>query len=349
MDFQNKIIDWYKVNKRDLPWRNINNPYYIWLSEVILQQTRVIQGTGYYLNFIEKFPNIKDLALAKEDEVLRIWQGLGYYSRARNLHFTAKEILNKYNGIFPSQYDQVLSLKGVGVYTAAAICSFAFGLPYAVVDGNVIRVLSRFFGIDIGFDTTEGKKRFQNLAQELLPQDTPAIYNQAIMEFGALQCVPKSPNCSACVLQEFCAAYNTGRVKNLPIRSRNKKVKERYLNFLMIHTKNGICIRKRNDGIWKGLYEFPFIEFERNIPDQEILLSSTWKELFSGTHPIVEEISSTFTHLLSHQKIYAKFWRIYMETDFNKGFLQVSKEDLFMYPVSRLMQRYINTIITNKN
>ena len=157
MDFQNKIIDWYKVNKRDLPWRKINNPYYIWLSEVILQQTRVIQGTGYYLNFIEKFPNIKDLALAKEDEVLRLWQGLGYYSRARNLHFTAKEILNKYNGIFPSQYDQVLSLKGVGVYTAAAICSFAFGLPYAVVDGNVIRVLSRFFGIDISFDTQGGK------------------------------------------------------------------------------------------------------------------------------------------------------------------------------------------------
>ncbi len=209
MNFSNKLVSWYQNNKRDLPWRNTVDPYHIWLSEIILQQTRVLQGTPYYLSFLKAFPTIEDLANASEDKVLKMWQGLGYYSRARNLHFTAKDIVNNFGGEFPKDYKKVLKLRGVGVYTAAAITSFAFDMPYAVVDGNVIRVLSRVFGVSTTFDTSAGKKQFQLLAQELLIEKDAAIYNQAIMEFGAMQCKPKSPDCSSCPMQDFCVAYTT--------------------------------------------------------------------------------------------------------------------------------------------
>ena len=261
MNFSKLLIDWYLSNQRELPWRKTKNPYHIWLSEIMLQQTRVAQGLPYYLRFTEEFPTVFDLAEASEEKVLKLWQGLGYYSRARNLHFTAKEIVKNHQGQFPSDYHQLLKLKGIGSYTAAAITSFAFNQPYAVVDGNVIRVLSRVFGIEIPYDSVTGKKRFQQLAQELLIKNKPGMYNQAIMEFGALQCKPKSPNCSICPMQDFCIAYQAMEVHAFPVRSKKIKVKERFLHFLMIQTDNGICIGKRKSGIWNGLYEFPFFEF----------------------------------------------------------------------------------------
>ena len=213
MSFSNTLYTWYLANKRELPWRSTKDPYFIWLSEIILQQTRVEQGLPYYLKFIKSFPTIIDLAVATEDEVLKLWQGLGYYSRARNLHITAKYIMKYCDGIFPQAYNDILNLKGVGPYTAAAIASFSFGLPYAVVDGNVIRVLGMVFGISISFETSLGKQKYQKLAQDLLNKSDPAEHNQAIMEFGALQCIPKSPKCSSCPFSSYCVAYNTNRRK----------------------------------------------------------------------------------------------------------------------------------------
>jgi A/G-specific adenine glycosylase len=344
MDFSNKLVKWYQINKRDLPWRNTTNAYHIWLSEIILQQTRVEQGLPYYLAFIQAFPTVERLAKAKEDKVLKLWQGLGYYSRARNLHYTAKDIVKNHDGKFPKNYQKLVQLKGIGSYTAAAITSFAFHLPYAVVDGNVIRVLSRVFGIDTPFDTTAGKKQFQQLAQHLLIKQEAAVYNQAIMEFGALQCKPKSPNCTLCPMQEFCEAYNSNKIDELPIRSKKVKVKKRYLHFLMIHSDKGICIGKRDAGIWKGLYEFPFLEFPDSIPDRQVIESDDWQNIFGGYDLEIKSVSSNFTHQLSHQKIHAKFWEIKINNFSVKGFEKISREDIVKYPVSRLMEKYLNTI-----
>ncbi|MDC0204727.1 A/G-specific adenine glycosylase [Flavobacteriales bacterium] len=347
MDFSNTLIEWYQLNKRDLPWRNTTSAYHIWLSEIILQQTRIDQGLPYYLEFINTFPSIEKLASAKEDDILKLWQGLGYYSRARNLHYTAKEIVNNYNGKFPKDYNKLLELKGVGSYTAAAIASFAFNLPYAVVDGNVIRLLSRVFGIAIPFDTTKGKKQFQQLAQHLLIEQEAVVYNQAIMEFGALQCKPKSPNCSICPMQELCLAYHSRDINAFPVRSKKVKVKERFLHFLMIQTDNGICVGKRKLGIWKGLYEFPFLEFSDNLPDSQVIKSDGWKKLF-GQHNLEIKLDSTnFTHQLSHQKIHAKFWKIKVNKFSIKGYPKVELKALEKYPVSRLMEKYLKTINTD--
>jgi len=347
MDFSNKLIKWYQCNKRDLPWRNTTSAFHIWLSEIILQQTRVDQGLPYYLEFINTFPTIEKLACAKEDNILKLWQGLGYYSRARNLHYTAKDIVTNYNGEFPNDYNKLLELKGVGNYTAAAIASFAFGLPYAVVDGNVSRVLSRVFGIDTPFDTTKGKKQFQQLAQQLLLEKKASVYNQAIMEFGALQCKPKSPNCSICPMQEFCVASHSIDVNSFPVRSKKVKVKERFLHFLMIQTDNGICVGKRKSGIWNGLYEFPFLEFSDNFPDSQVINSNVWKKLF-GQHNLEIKLDSiNFTHQLSHQKIHAKFWKIKANKFSIKGYSKVALKALEKYPVSRLMEKYLKTINTD--
>ena len=347
MDFSNKLIKWYQLNKRDLPWRNTTNAYYIWLSEIILQQTRVDQGLPYYLRFIESFPTIDKLASAKEDDILRMWQGLGYYSRARNLHYTSKDIVNNYNGRLPNNYDKLLELKGIGNYTAAAIGSFAFGLPYAVVDGNVIRLLSRVFGIYTPFDTTEGKKQFQMLAQKLLLLKKPSIYNQAIMEFGALQCKPKSPDCSVCPIQNSCSAYQSKDINLLPVRSKKVRVKERFIHFLMIETGNGIFIGKRKSGIWKGLYEFPFLEFSYRIPDSKVIKSAAWKEFFGENNIEVKSKSYNYTHKLTHQKIDAIFWKIKVNNFSVSGFEKATLKSLKKYPVSRLMEKYLKTINTD--
>ncbi|MDC0249458.1 A/G-specific adenine glycosylase [Flavobacteriales bacterium] len=344
MDFSTKLVNWYQVNKRDLPWRNTVNVYHIWLSEIILQQTRVVQGMPYYLAFIKEFPDIEDLANASEDRVLKMWQGLGYYSRARNLHFTAKDIVKNYSGKFPNDYNKILRLKGIGIYTAAAISSFAFDLPYAVVDGNVIRVLSRVFGIDTPFDTALGKKEFKRLANKCLIKEDSAIYNQSIMEFGALQCVPKSPDCSICLMQDICEAYSTNMVKELPLRLRKNIVRNRFLHFLMIKDKGNIYIKKREKGIWVGLYELPFLEFKHRLSEEEVLNSDEWLNLFKANKLDVCLVSDEFVHVLSHQKIYARFWQLRTQDISLTEYELISMKNLSDYPVSRLTEKYFESI-----
>ncbi|MBT5273796.1 MAG: A/G-specific adenine glycosylase [Flavobacteriales bacterium] len=347
MDFSDILSQWYAINKRDLPWRSTVNPYYIWLSEIILQQTRVNQGLPYYLKFIDAFPAVADLANADEDLVLKLWQGLGYYSRARNLQFSAKLILSEFGGNFPDNHADILKLKGVGSYTAAAISSFSFGLPFAVLDGNVIRVLSRVFGIQTPFDTTAGKKQFQKLAQELLDKKNPAEYNQAIMEFGALQCVPKSPKCNDCPIVNDCIAFNTNTVSLLPVKSKKLKVKSRFLHFLVVNKNYEVLIGKRNSGIWQGLYEFPFLEFDENLNEKSVLKSPLWINFFKDSVKQISSISEEYIHKLSHQKIHAKFWEIDVNSFRSSDFKIVKCNELQKYPVSSLIEKYLNSRIND--
>ena len=347
MDFSDILSQWYAINKRDLPWRSTVNPYHIWLSEIILQQTRVEQGLPYYLKFIDTFPVVADLANADEDLVLKLWQGLGYYSRARNLQFSAKLILSEFGGNFPDNHADILKLKGVGPYTAAAISSFSFGLPFAVLDGNVIRVLSRVFGIQTPFDTAAGKKQFQKLAQELLDKKNPAEYNQAIMEFGALQCVPKSPKCNDCPIVNDCIAFNTNTVSLLPVKSKKLKVKSRFLHFLVVNKNNEVLIGKRKSGIWQGLYEFPFLEFDENLNEKSVLKSPLWINFFKDSVKQISSISEVYIHKLSHQKIHAKFWEIDVNSFRSSDFKIVKCNELQKYPVSSLIEKYLNSRIND--
>ena len=341
MNFSNILLKWYTFNKRELPWRNTNNPYFIWLSEIILQQTRVEQGLPYYLKFIKLFPTISDLANAKEDKVLKLWQGLGYYSRARNLHYSAKYIVKYYDGKFPKQYQNILNLKGVGTYTAAAIASFSFGLAYAVVDGNVIRVLSRFFGIQIPFDTALGKKKYQQMAQDLLSKNYPAQNNQAIMDFGAIQCTPKQPICSSCPFICNCVAYNTNTIKELPVKLKKSKIKNRHLNYLVIQNRNATLLGKRNKGVWVGLYEFPCIEYQTRKSEKKVLLSDEWFVFFKNVNYKIELVSNEFVHKLTHQNIYAKFWILSVEDYKLKNYSFVKNLEIKNYPVSRLIDKFL--------
>ena len=341
MNFSAILMQWYALNKRELPWRYTNNPYFIWLSEIILQQTKVDQGLPYYLKFTLAFPLVNDLANAKEDMVLKLWQGLGYYSRARNLHSSAKYIVKNYNGEFPSEYINILNLKGVGPYTAAAISSFSFGLPYAVVDGNVIRVLSRIFGIEIPFDSALGKKKYQQFAQDLLDKQSPAENNQAIMEFGALQCTSKSPKCSDCPFASDCVALSTNSISRLPVKSKKVKIKERFLNYLLIKKKNSVILGKRSEGIWKGLYEFPFIEYSTRKSEKSIVASSEWNNFFKNSSYMIESSSHEFAHRLSHQYIYARFWTVIVEEFELKKYSFVRNSQLNNYPVSRLTDKFL--------
>ena len=344
MNFSNRLVSWYQNNKRDLPWRNTVNPYHIWLSEIILQQTRVLQGLPYYLAFLDAFPTIDDLANASEDVVLKMWQGLGYYSRARNLHFTAKDIVTNFGGKFPKDHNKMLKFKGIGDYTAAAITSFAFDMPYAVVDGNVIRVLSRVFGLSIPFDTSAGKKQFQQLAQELLIKKEAAIYNQAIMEFGAIQCKPKSPDCLICPMHEYCVAFANNSVADLPVKSKNTKVKNRFLHYLFIEQEGNIFFGKRKSGIWTGLYEFPFLEFQTKMDEKQVIQSDEWLKLFLNSTYDVRSVSIEFIHVLSHQKIHAQFWQIKAAGIELEEYELVKKNSLFEFPISRLTEKYFETI-----
>ena len=298
--FSIQIQLWYGQNKRDLPWRRTKDPYKIWLSEIILQQTRVNQGMEYYFRFTERFPTVEDLANAPEDDVLRLWQGLGYYSRARNLHKSAKMIVNEFNGVFPSTHKEVLTLKGVGPYSAAAICSFAYDMPYAVLDGNVYRVLARYFNEDTVINSGVGAKFFQKLSDDLLDRKNPAIHNQAIMEFGALQCVPSNPDCENCPLNDSCLGFKEGTYLELPKKVKKTKVKDLFLNYLVF--KNGdetlISQRSEND-IWAKLYEFP-------------LVISPNRKAFESYEPkfTVTNVVESPLHKLSHRNVYAKFWEI---------------------------------------
>ena len=314
MDLSQILLDWYRQNHRDLPWRRTNDPYAIWLSEVILQQTRVDQGMPYWFRFLEAFPTATDLANADEQEVLRLWQGLGYYSRARNLQAAAKVIRDDYKGVFPNQYDQIRSLKGIGDYTAAAIGSIAFDLPHAVVDGNVYRFLSRLFAISTPIDSTIGKKEFSELANELLDKNNPGIFNQALMEFGAMQCKPSNPDCSICPFMQHCQSYASNSVSEYPVKSKKTKTRNRYFNYLILSDEKNTIIQKREaKDIWQGLYQFPLIESENKNHVTIDLSNTDIAQYIKGTSNSMVKSSSIVKHVLSHQIIYAKFWWIKLE------------------------------------
>lgn len=336
MEFSKLLISWYLQNKRDLPWRKSADPYHIWLSEIMLQQTRVAQGLPYYLRFIEAFPTIFDLANAPEEQVLKLWQGLGYYSRARNLHGTAKYIAYDLGGKFPGNYEGLLKLKGVGEYTAAAIASIAYGEPVAVVDGNVYRVLSRYFGIDSDISASGGKKEFTLLATEMLPKNDASHFNQAMMEFGALQCVPKNPDCAICVLNAGCTALHTGRVGELPVKLKKTKVTNRYFNYLIVKDTRGYTLINKRDskGIWHSLYEFPLLETREELGTEETvsLIREESDKLNLAPEQITLLNQQTIVHKLSHQHLYIRFWEVVCGKKI-AGALEPQKVKAFPFPV----------------
>ena len=310
--FTKPLIKWYLENKRDLPWRNTKDPYLIWLSEIILQQTRVAQGLPYYNNFVKTFPTVFNLAKASEQEVLKLWQGLGYYSRARNLHYTAKEIVSKYNGVFPDNYKQIIALKGIGDYTASAIASIAFKENCAVVDGNVYRVLARFYGINLPINSTTGIKKFKNLAQTLIDTSQPDVFNQAIMEFGAIQCAPKNPSCSNCIFNTKCYALQKNEIDNLPVKLKKGKVKTHYFNFLVPISKNNKTIlqQRKLKGIWQNLYEFPLIETSKKATKSKIIEHPVYKQILSycTVNHLTLFNDKPINHKLTHKNLHISFW-----------------------------------------
>jgi len=343
--FTKTLLGWYGQNNRPLPWKGEKNPYYIWLSEIILQQTRVAQGWSYFEKFRSNYPTIFDLAKAPEDEVMKLWQGLGYYSRARNLHYTAQYIVNHYEGQFPDTYDTILSLKGIGPYTAAAIASFGFNLPYAVVDGNVYRVLSRFFGIRSPIDSTTGKKEFSRLAEELLEKNNPGKYNQAIMDFGAVQCTPANPNCDNCPMKIQCTAFQEGQVTGLPVKSKKIKRKSRYFNFLVCRRSGTLLLHKRTkQDIWKNLYAFPVIESANLIDQDHLVLNEEFQKLINNRSFQIKNISKPFQQLLTHQKIIAVFWEIELNSDLmlnEPAFYEVNQKNINNFALPKIIDWYL--------
>ncbi|TXH54724.1 MAG: A/G-specific adenine glycosylase [Bacteroidia bacterium] len=344
-EFARLLIEWYHEHKRDLPWRNTNDPYLIWISEIILQQTRVAQGYAYYQRFIERFPNLESLAAAEENEVLKYWQGLGYYSRARNLHQAAISV----NGVFPVKYEDILKLKGIGTYTAAAICSFAYNQPHAVVDGNVYRVLSRFFGVNEPIDSGKGKKIFASLAHDLLDKIQPALYNQAIMDFGALQCTPLSPDCTVCPFKNRCFAFNHNMVSSLPIKQNKTKTSERFFYYLLIRDNGNIYLNKRTENdIWKNLYELPLIESNTALAVDDFIRKQEFASIFKENSVVNVRLLNKTKHVLSHRIIYADFYELEaqdIKMDFLSKYTRLNMADLELYPVSRLMHNFFENFL----
>lgn len=343
-DISALLIAWYEKNRRELPWRETSDPYRIWISEVILQQTRVAQGLGYYERFTARFPDVAALAAADEDEVLKLWQGLGYYSRARNLHAAARQVIGDFGGKFPETMEGMLSLQGVGRYTAAAVCSIAYGEPLAVVDGNVYRVLSRLFAVDLPIDSTPGQRYFAELAQSLLDVRRPGLHNQAVMELGALQCVPKSPDCRVCPLRDCCLALAGGRIGALPVKTGKTRVRPRYFNYLHIHDGNSLWLSRRGEGdIWQGLYEFPLIETEQETEFEELRRTEAFFRLLGNTAFRLEKYVEMPRHQLSHQTLYARFYRIAVDgLPQVPGLRTVPFRELHDYAVSRLTEMYLD-------
>lgn len=342
--FSYQILSWYRANPRELPWRGTADPYKIWLSEIILQQTRIAQGTPYYLKFVDAFPTVQDLATASEEEVLRLWQGLGYYSRARNLHACAKTIWFEHGGKFPDTYQKLLLLKGVGSYTASAISSFAFGETKAVVDGNVFRVLARYFGISTDIASPKAKKEFEALANQLIPHQNPGEYNQAIMDFGSRQCVPQNPNCAQCPIHSTCFAFNQNLVKNLPVKINKVKVKERFFHYFIIKCGQKWVWKKRGTGdIWEGLYDFP--QEEKNKLDDVLSLDLKWispQEILQ--HP------KNYRHILTHQRLNATFFEVEIAPSKHEflaswceknGFLMIDQEEIEFLAKPKLIVNFL--------
>lgn len=315
LEFNTKLKSWYLQNHRPLLWRQTTDPYKIWLSEIILQQTRVAQGTPYYEKFLIHYPSVFDLAAADEREVLRLWQGLGYYSRARNMHHTAKLIVDTYQGDFPASSVKLEKLKGLGAYTAAAIASFAFGEAVPAIDGNVYRVMARLFGIFTDILSSGAKKEFTEIARHLIPSDDPATYNQAMIEFGALQCVPVSPDCTVCPFTYMCYAYAYNMQSKLPVKVKKTKVKNRYLNYIILENGEQLAMRERTGkDIWKGLYEFYLVESKSEVMELDDLLDDPWLNLWAPKG-IIKQVPKQYTHLLTHQRLSVSFWRLKIEDE----------------------------------
>lgn len=342
--FSHQILSWYRANPRELPWRGTSDPYRIWLSEIILQQTRIAQGTPYYLKFVDAYPSVKDLAMASEADVLRLWQGLGYYSRARNLHACAKSIWFDHEGIFPDSYQKLLLLKGIGTYTAAAISSFAFGEPKAVVDGNVFRTLARYFGIATDIASPKAKKEFESLANLLIPHENPGEYNQAIMDFGSRQCTPHSPNCDQCPLHSSCFAFNQNLVKNLPIKINKIKIKERFFQYHMYKCGQKRVWKKRGSGdIWEGLFDFPQTETPQH--ESEVILDLD----LIPTQKIFQH-QKIYRHILTHQKLNTIFIEIEIDPSYHdilaswcqkKGFLLIDDQEIELLAKPKLIVNFL--------
>ena len=307
MDFSNELIQWYLKNKRDLPWRNTKDAYTIWLSEIILQQTRVEQGMPYFHRFIEKYPNVQSFAAADEGDILNLWQGLGYYSRGRNMLKTARQVAEQFNGVFPVDYQQLTGLKGIGEYTAAAISSFSANESRAVVDGNVFRVLARYFGINEPINSTKGKKLFQSIADDLLSKEHPGLHNQAMMEFGAMLCKPKNPDCAICPVREGCYALKHDMINNLPQKLKKVKIKERYFNYLLITNGDNILMNKRGENdIWANMYDLPMVETKELLSIENVSLLPYVKEFFGEKIQVIDQFRIK-KHVLTHQHIHAQF------------------------------------------
>lgn len=342
--FSELLIRWYHTKKRDLPWRKTKDPYKIWLSEVILQQTRVAQGSPYYEKFVENYPTVMDLAKADEQEVLRLWQGLGYYSRARNMHITAKIVVQDFDGIFPNTYEGLLKLKGIGPYTAAAIASFAFDEKVAVVDGNVYRVLARVFGVETDISSHEAKKVFSELANELISTESPSIYNQAIMEFGAIHCTPANPDCMFCVFAESCVA-NAKRMQSiLPIKSKKVKVRNRFFDYFVIEQNENFLMHQRPEGdIWAGLNDFYLVESEEKLSEVDEINDDFLNKVLSKA--IIKNSSESVKHILSHQRIEARFWHIVLndEVAFPVGYEFYSLNEVENLPKPILIEKYLKS------
>jgi len=341
------IHQWYGIHRRDLPWRATRDPYRIWVSEIILQQTRVDQGLPYYERFIRQFPDIGTMAEASGDQMMKAWEGLGYYSRVRNMHATAKIISGRYQGVFPLDYETVRSLKGIGEYTAAAIVSLAYGAPYPVVDGNVFRFISRFLGIHDPIDTTAGRKTFYRLADGLLDRNNPGFHNQAIMEFGALCCTPRNPGCQDCPVMPGCYAFQHKLMESLPVKNKKKQRRIRYFYFYVAEDEEHVIIGKRTEnGIWKHLYQFPLYEPDHHPADGGLPALPFLREAAGHSHEVTAEISREFIHMLTHQEIRARFIRVkhHHLPDKFPGGIRISKAEIHNFAFPVLVKNYIQEI-----
>lgn len=342
MFLSNRLTSWYLQNKRDLPWRKTRKPYQIWLSEIMLQQTRIEQGLPYYHKFIKAYPTVFDLANASSNEVLKLWQGLGYYSRARNLHETAKYVAFELGGVFPGNYKGLLKLKGVGDYTASAIASICYNEPVAVVDGNVYRVLSRIFEIDTPINSTAGIKEFKKLAQELLNKEDPATFNQAIMEFGALHCKPQNPKCDSCPFNDKCLAFKNEKIKELPVKLKKTKIKKRFFNYLVFNLDGDKTIleQRTGKGIWSGLYQFPLVESEKLVKENELVSLEAFKRSISNSRVELKLYNEVpVIHKLSHQHLFTRFWLVNSD---EKEENSVDLQEVLKYPVPVLIENFLN-------
>tara|TARA_B100001057_G_scaffold491237_1_gene581055 strand:+ start:644 stop:1690 length:1047 start_codon:yes stop_codon:yes gene_type:complete len=348
MSFHKKLLGWFRENRRPFPWRESTEPYKVWLSEIILQQTRAAQGLPYYESFISNFPTVEELAAAKEDHVMKLWQGLGYYSRARNLHATAKTIIDQYQGRFPSDFDQIKSLKGIGDYTASAIASICFGQDQAVVDGNVYRVLSRIFGMDQPIDASAANRIYKEKAQQLMQGSPPGDFNQAMMEFGALQCVPKNPNCQDCIFVKDCLAFQQAKVSLLPIKAKKVNVKNRYLHFFVMidESKNTLLQKREGKDIWQNLYQFPLIEtFAQKKYFQTHQLDSLLAEHLIGSDFVIYKWNDQpIFQRLTHQHLEINFWIVKLSDSSN---LVTQSRNIRDYPMPKVLQNFRDKFFIN--